>query len=212
MAIVKKPAFCLDIETCTGCKTCTIACKDKNNLNPGIRWRRVYEYGGGEWLPAVDGTFLQDVFSFYISMSCNHCSRPACVEVCPTGAMRQNKQGIVAVDDAVCTGCRNCEDACPYGAPQYSAEKGTMTKCDFCRDELEAGGIPACVAACPTRALSFGELAVLKNKQKENRTIGSLPNDELTSPSAFFRLPDRIKTVDGTVGKIANREEVDDVS
>jgi len=207
----KRPAFSLDIETCTGCKTCMIACKDKNNLGPGIRWRRVYEYGGGEWVPAEDGTFRQNVFSFYVSMSCNHCSRPVCGEICPTGAMTRNEQGIVTVDASACIGCRNCEDACPYGAPQYSAEKGIMTKCDFCRNELETGGVPACVAACPTRALSFGELTELKGKQKGNRKIAALPHDELTGPSAFFRLPDRIKPADSAAGQIANREEVEDI-
>lgn len=188
-----------------------IACKDRNDLGPGIRWRRVYEYSGGKWLPMPDGTFRQDVFSYYISVSCNHCSRPVCVEVCPTGAMNQDEHGIVTVDETKCTGCRCCERACPYGAPQYLADIGRMTKCNFCRDDLEAGGVPACVAACPTRALSFGELDEGREKQHGQETIAPLPNNDLTEPSAFFRPHRRSKPVDSEAGQIANREETEDV-
>jgi anaerobic dimethyl sulfoxide reductase subunit B len=189
-----------------------IACKEKNDLGPGIRWRRVYEYTGGEWLPLPDGTFRQDVFAYYVSVSCNHCPKPICVEVCPTGAMKQDGNGIVTVNETRCTGCRNCEDVCPYGAPQYNAGKGIMTKCDFCQNELEAGGVPACVAACPTRALSFGELAELKDDRKGNRASTALPHDELTGPAAFFRLPDRMKPANSAAGQIMNREEIEDIS
>lgn len=68
-----------------------------------------------------------------------------------------DENGIVRVDQTKCMGCRSCQGACPYDAPQYNVETRRMSKCDFCSDEITAGGIPACVAACPTRALSFGE-------------------------------------------------------
>ena len=73
---VKRSAFVLDVQICTGCKTCMVACKDKNDLEDGIRWRRVVEYCGGQWLAMPDGTFKQDVFGYYISVSCNHCADP----------------------------------------------------------------------------------------------------------------------------------------
>jgi len=123
----------------------------------GVRWRRVVEFAGGDWVRRADGTFSQDVFAYYISVSCNHCQDPVCVQTCPSTAMNQDPHGIVTVDPQKCLGYRYCEWACPYSAPQFDEAQGQMTKCDFCREELEQGGVPSCVAGCPTRALQFGE-------------------------------------------------------
>jgi anaerobic dimethyl sulfoxide reductase subunit B (iron-sulfur subunit) len=212
-AIPKRPAFYLDTQICTGCKTCMVACKDKNDLGPGVRWRRVVEYSGGEWRSEPDGTFRQDVFAYYMSVSCNHCDEPICVEVCPTKAMNQDEDGIVTVDQTRCMGCRYCEWACPYGAPQYRGDRGVMSKCDFCRDELQAGGIPACVAACPTRALSFGEFDELKRNPSlgSQETMAPLPDHGLTEPRALFKPHRRSRPTGSTAGRIANREETSDV-
>jgi anaerobic dimethyl sulfoxide reductase subunit B (iron-sulfur subunit) len=210
---LKRPAFYLDTQICTGCKTCMVACKDKNDLEPGVRWRRVFEYSGGEWLCEPDGTFRQDVFAYYISVSCNHCAEPICVEVCPTTAMTQDENGIVTVDQTRCMGCRYCEWACPYGAPQYQRDRGVMTKCDFCRDELSVGGIPACVAACPTRALNFGEFDELKRDLSLDvqKAMAPLPDHGLTEPCAFFKSHRKNRPFGSTAGHIANPEENSDV-
>jgi anaerobic dimethyl sulfoxide reductase subunit B (iron-sulfur subunit) len=203
----KRPAFYVDTQICNGCKTCMVACKDKNNLEPGVRWRRVVEYSGGEWLSMPDGTFRQDVFAYYISVGCNHCVEPICVEVCPTTAMNQDENGIVTVDQTKCVGCGYCEWACPYGAPQYQVESGVMSKCDFCRDELKAGGVPACVAACPTRALRFDDLNELQQDSVGQKTMAPLPDHGLTEPGAVFKPHRRGKPMNSTAGYIANPEE-----
>jgi anaerobic dimethyl sulfoxide reductase subunit B len=209
-SIPKRPVFHLDMQICTGCKTCMVACKDKNDLGPGVRWRRVVEYTGGEWLRLPDGTVRQDVFSYYVSMSCNHCAEPICVEACPTTAMSQDESGIVTVDETKCMGCRYCQWACPYGAPQYQARSGRMSKCDFCRDELKAGGQPACVAACPTRALKFGEFDQLQQDCGGQTTTAPLPDHGLTAPCTVFK-PHRMgKAVNSRAGGIANPEEIQD--
>jgi hypothetical protein len=67
------------------------------------------------------------------------------------------EDGIVFLDTTKCMGCGYCAWACPYGIPQYNPDAGTMTKCDFCVDQLEQGLPPACVAACPMRVLNYGE-------------------------------------------------------
>lgn len=204
---LKRPAFCLDSQICTGCKTCMVACRDKNDLAAGVRWRRVVEYSGGEWLPLPDGTFRQDVFAYYLSVSCNHCDEPICVEVCPTTAMHQDENGIVTVDQAKCIGCRSCQRACPYDAPQYVTVTGRMSKCDFCRDEIATGGVPACVAACPTRALTFGERDDLQSAAKGWKAFAPLPDPSCTAPGSVFKPHALSKPVESTAGRIANPEE-----
>ena len=97
--------------------------------------------------------------------SCLHCQTPACVTVCPTGASyKRAEDGIVLVDADKCIGCQLCAWACPYGAREFSVERGTMQKCTLCVDRIynttldEADRQPACVLACPTRARHFGDL------------------------------------------------------
>ena len=208
--MLKRPAFFLDAQICTGCKTCMIACKDKNNLPMGVRWRRVVEFAGGDWIRLADGNFSQNVFAYYISVSCNHCQDPICVQSCPSTAMNQDDHGIVTVDLQKCLGCRYCEWACPYSAPQFDAALGQMTKCDFCREELEQGGLPACVAGCPTRALQFGEYDQLTARYGPRLLMAPLPSPELTEPN-FILAPHRdAKPAQTRTGAICNPEEVKD--
>ncbi|STP19912.1 anaerobic dimethyl sulfoxide reductase subunit B [Escherichia coli] len=103
--------------------------------------RRIYEYAGGDW-QEDNGVWHQNVFAYYLSISCNHCDDPACTKVCPSGAMHKREDGFVVVDEDVCIGCRYCHMACPYGAPQYNAEKGHMTKCDGCYSRVARGNNP----------------------------------------------------------------------
>lgn len=150
-------AFSFDARFCSGCKACQAACKDKNNLPTGVLWRRVIEVSGGAW-QKNGGGWNNTVFAYNLSISCNHCVYPKCAGVCPTNAYEIREDGIVFLDTNKCMGCGYCAWACPYGAPQYNADAGHMTKCDFCVDNLEQGLPPACVAACPLRILDYGEM------------------------------------------------------
>ena len=138
---------------CTGCKTCVLACKDLHDLPSSIAFRQVYEYGGGSWRRQPDGTVTQDTFCYYVSVACNHCGNPACVRVCPTGAMHKDERGLVSVDAARCIGCGYCALSCPYRAPKVDRDAGRSVKCDGCTRRVAEGGAPVCVEACPLRAL-----------------------------------------------------------
>src|SRR6266498_283252 len=156
-------AFSFDARYCSGCKACQAACKDKNNLPAGVLLRRVIEVSGGSWRQNGE-VWNNTVFAYNLSVSCMHCIHPKCAGVCPTNAYRVREDGIVFLDSTKCMGCGYCEWACPYGAPQYNAEAGHMTKCDFCIDNLEQGLPPACVAACPLRVLDYGEMTVARGQ------------------------------------------------
>lgn len=205
--MAKQLAFHIDQDRCTGCAACRIACQDKHDLTPTIAFRRIAEFAGGEWTED-DGAMRQDVFAYYTSIACNHCENPVCVTSCPTNALEKGDQGIVAIDASKCVGCRYCEWACPYGAPQFNADKGVMTKCDFCRDYLAKGDDPACVAACPTRALGYGELEDLRAEHGDLAGVAPLPDPSFTRPSLVITPHRHAKPVGSDLGSIVNPKEV----
>ena len=179
-----KLGFYYDATYCTGCKTCQIACKDRNRLDIGTIFRAVKDYEVGEYPNAS---------IYHISMSCNHCEHPACVTVCPTGAMYIAEDGTVIHDDDMCIGCQSCANICPYGAPKFVEAKGIVQKCDACAAIRAAGGNPVCVDACPMRALEFGDLDELAAKHAgENlvKDLPVLPSSEMTNPSILIRVKD----------------------
>ena len=196
---MKKLGFLYDISRCLGCGACQAACKEKNGLPTGEYFRRVTTL---EFPPArpesEEGPEAETLRSFglsgrrtrvHFSMACNHCGEPACVSVCPTGAMYKAKDGTVLHDDLLCVGCGRCVHACPYGAPSLSGVTGYSQKCDACHDRRAEGRQPACVEACRTRALMFGPLEDTAEALggKPVGQLGFLPDDGLTKPSLDIR-------------------------
>jgi anaerobic dimethyl sulfoxide reductase subunit B (iron-sulfur subunit) len=130
-------------------------------------------------------------------MSCNHCAEPACLPTCPTGAIwKRSKDGIVDIDSTLCIGCRKCEAACPYGAPQWNPKEQIIQKCNLCVDEIDAGRKPYCVMACMMRVLDIGPIDKLWEGKFKTTAVGphdetvrqvkNMANPELTKPSIAF--------------------------
>lgn len=208
--MAKQLGFYFNASACAGCKACMIACKDRSSLPVGIKWRRVYHYGGGGWLSDPNNKDLlipNNVFTYSISASCMHCQDPACVKVCPTTAITKNEDGIVTIDADKCIGCRYCEWACPYDAPQFDEAAGVMTKCDFCQDLLAQAENPACVDACPMRALKFGELEELQAEYGTLDAIEPLPSGEHTKPSLVVTPHKRAELAGEATGRVLNLPE-----
>lgn len=183
-------AFYFDASRCTGCKTCVIACKDKNNIQqPGIQLRRVYEESGGDWIEdEAAKTWKQNIWAYFVSVSCNHCDDPACVKVCPTGAHAKHFDlgGLVLIDGEKCIGCGACAVACPYEAPQLDHKERKMRKCDMCMDRISKQELPICVAACPQRALDFGTVEELRKRHGDDGMIAPLAAAEYTKPNLLI--------------------------
>lgn len=144
----------IDLERCTGCKSCEVACKTEHGLGAGVRRNRVL------WLSDAVGEATDTPLSF-LPLSCQHCTRPACARACPVVPKAISKDpdtGIVVVDPARCVGCGECVAACPYGAMGFDAERHQAAKCDLCVERRAEGQTTtACASVCPTGAIRFGE-------------------------------------------------------
>lgn len=176
--------FYINQSLCTGCKACSVSCKDKNNLDVGVNFRRVYNYEEGSFLQQPTKGIVQNVKAFYFSISCNHCTDPRCLPSCPTGAIKKDKvNGVVTIDQDVCAGTQLCVRACPYGGPQYNKKLFKSNKCNFCIDLQESGEEPVCVSTCPMIAIDFGPVEELRKKFGNISQIKGMPSSSITDPN-----------------------------
>ena len=140
-------AFVHDPKRCVKCFTCELACKQWRDIPAGtFKLRKVYETDRGTF-PDVTRTFH--------SVACQHCPDAPCIPACPQGAIqRREPDDVVTVEAAMCDGCRECVDACPFDVPDFDGD-GVMQLCDLCADRLASGAGPFCVEVCPTGALRY---------------------------------------------------------
>ena len=203
--------FNFNAKRSTGCKTCMLACKDYRNLDASVSFRQVYEFVGGSWSKDERGCWAQDCFAFYVSSACNHCASPACMEVCPTGAMGKNELGLVSVDEHRCIGCGYCALSCPYHAPKVDRTVGHSVKCDGCSQRAREGSAPVCVEACPLRALEFGPISDLRARHGRVADMPPLPDSSKTAPNLVLSLPVRLEEDESRVlaeGAVCNIREL----
>lgn len=203
--------FYFDNARCTGCRTCVMACKDFHDHGVNEGFRRVLDYEGGHWHIDDEGRMTQDAFAYHISLSCNHCSHPACMSVCPTQAMHRDSLGLIWPDLDKCIGCGYCTMACPYHAPSIDPALKRSSKCDGCRERTSIGLSPVCVEACPLRALDFGEVDDLRSRHEDywedvRADILPLPDMSVTNPHLYI-CPSPA-AAENRKGTITNRKEV----
>jgi len=145
---------------CIGCFACIVHCKTNKGLAPGPRLCNIIP----KEIKIENGRITQR----FVFMTCFHCKDPECMKACPTGAIqKRSKDGIVFIDQDLCIGCKECITACPWNIPQFDPETGKVVKCDYCKDRINQGLLPACVSKCTTHALKW---EIIKKKTKEAAT------------------------------------------
>ncbi len=181
----------IDLDRCTGCQACVMACKAENNV-PAVGAKEAVRGRIISWMQVLteEDEHTGEVKRF-LPRPCLHCDDPPCTKVCPVYATYRNPEGIVAQIYARCIGCRFCMAACPYNAKYFNwyryqkdapgqnpdvplRPKGVVEKCTFCHHRLQKARVralaeqrevapgeyvPACVEACPARAIIFGDLS-----------------------------------------------------
>ena len=179
----KQLVLMIDIERCTGCRACEAACKLENRLGESIFRNRVY------WIPPASPA---DRWQFVVTV-CQQCVRPACLRACGAAAIAKDPAtGVVMVEETKCTGCQECVLACPYGAMSFDFRRHKADKCNLCFDRRNSGrGGPACAAACPGRAITFGDrtelLAEAAAEERLRRNLdhfGLIPSTVYLEPLA----------------------------
>ena len=124
-------------EKCSGCRICELICGFSKH---------------GEFNPKRSRIRIVKMERFFVDVPvvCQQCLNPSCVPECPAGALSKDKDGIIHVDEELCTGCERCMEVCPFDAISIDPLSGVAILCDLCN------GTPECVHWCPTKTLEFG--------------------------------------------------------
>jgi len=169
----------LDLDKCTACRGCQAACKEWNDLKAEPT-RQTGTYQNPPDLRPSTWTLIEfkeverDGFLswHFFNKRCLHCTEAACVDVCPTNALRHNALGFVSFERDICNGCGYCAEFCPFQIPRMEMldgfnGKAKASKCTFCQDRVTNGIVPACAKTCPTEAIIFGDRDALIKRGRE---------------------------------------------
>jgi Fe-S-cluster-containing dehydrogenase component/DMSO reductase anchor subunit len=174
-------AFEVDLDRCSGCKACVVACHTLNGLDETETWRDVGLMVGG----STSAPVMQ-----HVTTACHHCLEPACMIACPVNAYEKDAvTGIVKHLDDQCFGCQYCTLACPYEVPKYHAGLGIVRKCDMCSSRLAVGEAPACVQSCPHEAIVIRTVSRRQVLEDAETTafLPATPDPQITLPTTSFK-------------------------
>jgi molybdopterin-containing oxidoreductase family iron-sulfur binding subunit len=153
----------IDLDACTGCEACVVACQAENNqpLNDArafneqraVEWLRIERYWEGEY-PNVKARF--------IPMLCQHCTDAPCEPVCPVYATYHSPDGLNVQVYNRCIGTRYCANNCPWSVRFFNFWEPSWPDSRAAEKEqrpIADGEVqPACAQSCPSHAITFGDL------------------------------------------------------
>ena len=158
---MKKGSIQVDVLKCLACGGCEFACAVAHSQSKTV-------HGAIREDPLPESrVHLVAVDDLAIPLQCRHCEDAPCVSICPTKALTKTEvEGPVLIDVDKCIGCKFCVAICPFGVITLPREGKVVLKCDLCIERLKEGVEPACVEACPSGALRFGEVAELVHDRR----------------------------------------------
>lgn len=156
---LSRKEFFIDLDECTGCNLCIIACKDEHVGSEHLPWTKSQPDSGHFWmnLKTFERGQVPKVKVTYLPLLCQHCDNAPCMKVCPEDAIYKGRNGLVQIDQKKCTGCGLCQEACPYDVIYMNEEQNVAQKCTGCAHLVELGEEPRCADICPRDAIFFGD-------------------------------------------------------
>lgn len=178
----------VDTERCIGCHACSVACKVEHSVYLGMFRTKVYYHD----FRGTDAVGRETMKRAFLPTLCMHCEDAPCLKACPTESIRRDGDGVVRIDTETCDRSRDCIAACPYGAIHIDPVAQVADKCDLCTHRLDAGMQPACVEACPTETLVFGDVndatsPIARFHARHGKELAVLKPEEGTRPAVQYR-------------------------
>lgn len=156
-----KKTFLIDVDRCSGCALCIVACKDEHVENEHLPWAAPQPVAGHFWMNVLrrERGRLPRVRMSYLPLLCQHCENAPCIKGCSAGAIKRRADGLVWIDPALCNGCGDCQEACPYDVIYINEDLNIAQKCTGCAHLVDEGKTPRCADVCPHDAIMFGDEA-----------------------------------------------------
>lgn len=160
-----KGIILIDPKKCLACRTCELQCAIAHSESKDLE-KAICE----DPLPETR-VKVEAAGDLAVPLQCRHCEDAPCVNICPTKAIvKSESEGPVLIKDELCIGCKWCVLVCPFGVIRMSRGGAAVTKCDLCFERLVKNKLPACVVACPSKALQFKSIEEI-NKQKKKEYL-----------------------------------------
>jgi carbon-monoxide dehydrogenase iron sulfur subunit len=145
-------------DRCMGCRSCEIGCAVQHSEGKTL-------FAAMLESPApMKRLFLETAKDIKMPILCRHCEDAPCLNACISGCLYKDENGFVRRKKERCIGCWTCMMVCPFGVVTRDVNKHLAVKCDRCH-KLE---VPACVNACPTKALVIKDLDQIPKEKRQN--------------------------------------------